>query len=162
MDLSLPSFFQYFIRRWISRVDEWVPKCAQEGSIAEACLAEAGGTTAVCENHNKHVNANLTPTKLQSKRAVVAYVKMVNKMMQTNIDDLLRGERTSLQAVRSGYIAAQAPFSRERTGDVAAWLAQHPAIGLKHMLHLMRAQRHCACSMDAVARVWMVASNNAG
>ena len=71
-------------------------------------------------------------------------------------DYCVAGQHLHLHTVRCGSISERAARPKERARQFAAWLAHHPAIGLKHMLRLTR-QRPVprqlgALSTDAAAR----------
>ena len=51
-------------------------------------------------------------------------------------DYRVAGQHADLRTVRSGSISECATRPEERALQFATWLAQHPAIGLKHMLAL--------------------------
>ena len=68
------------------------------------------------------------------------------------IDCHIEGLRTNLHAVRNGSTIDKCAYPRERAIHFAAWLARHSAIGLRHMLRLMRPSQHMACPTDAVAK----------
>ena len=69
-----------------------------------------------------------------------------------------------LHAIRCGSTSEQASRPRERALQFAAWLAHHPAIGLKHMLSLTRQRlfprSYGALPADAAARTTVL--NGAG
>ena len=56
----------------------------------------------------------------------------------TAADYLIAGQHVVSHAVRGGSISERAVSPRERAAVFAAWLVDHAAIGLTHMLHLTR------------------------
>ena len=61
------------------------------------------------------------------------------------------GKRINLQAASNGSVSERAACPRERAIHFAAWLAHHPAIGLRHVLRLMRPRPIEAVSTAAAA-----------
>ena len=88
--------------------------------------------------------------------SVDGHVQGVGKSVWSAADYCTAGERTNLHAVRHGATSKRTACPREHATDFAAWLAHHSAIGLRHMLCLMRPRLRDERTTDEVGRATLL------